>query len=461
MAEMINNRPQTWLTFPSAMGGPPERVDYAWRLSRPAVFQACLARHHGKLPRPHCDCHDQGRPLQLSIKGRTDEVEGQRRTVYHLACQKQEGPLHRPGCPFHGTSEIGQSDAARMPAIRSHEDGTVSMTVDIPFGLAKSVADAEGPREQERERGRFGSGGLQRNRLTLLGLLWAIWDRAHLSGWSPAQTKARFPRVLRQRLLTAMAGLETNGVALAQVADVVLWKADCRATALQDLAVRNSGRSRVLLIGRLSALPMPAPTPHAPDRWRMSLDGTSDVGLSVFIERGRLGNWAGRYPLAARVLGGTDRPSVGANVFVILTATMRVYAPPAGPTRVIADVQDYALMETSLQMVPVASALELRVADDLVAAGRRFSKPLRYDPDAEPVLPDFVLQDTGAAGRRTPMEVFGRTDEAYQARQAEKTAWYDLRYGRAGWWSWEPAIQPEPPPFPPAALHGQDPDARR
>lgn len=442
---MSGFRPRTWLTFPSVTGGPLERVAYEWRDTDPARFQACLARHHGKLPRPHCDCRANGRCLELSIKGRTDETGGAQRTVYHLACQAHEGPLHRPICPFHGASEGRPSDSGSRPAMRANEDGTVSVSVGVALGLTQA-SDASSDAEDVGNHRHSGAGGVRRNRLTLLGLLWAIWDRTSLAGWSSAQAKARFPRVLRQRLLATMAGFEANGVALSGAAEVILRNADCQPGLLRDLVTRNAGRSRILLIGRLTAAPSLAPTEYTPNRYRLVLEGASEIGLSVFVDGARLGNWAAMYPTAARLLDVTKGAEREAYVFVILTVTMRVFSPPSGPGRVIAEVQDFALMETSLEMVPVASAFELRVANDLVSAGRRFRKPLRYDPDAEPVHPDFVLTDTTPW---MPMEVFGRTDEGYQTRKAEKVAYYDRVYGRSGWWSWEPACQAAPPPLPP------------
>ncbi len=90
-----------------------------------------------------------------------------------------------------------------------------------------------------------------------------------------------------------------------------------------------------------------------------------------------------------------------------------------GRAIVRATMQDGALMETTADFIPVASDLERQVADHLVAEGRAFTKPLRYDADADLVLPDFVLTDTGVAAG-WPMEVFGRDDADYRARRAEK-----------------------------------------
>jgi hypothetical protein len=90
------------------------------------------------------------------------------------------------------------------------------------------------------------------------------------------------------------------------------------------------------------------------------------------------------------------------------------------------------------------------VAERLVAQGRSFTKPLRFDAGADLVLPDFILTDTPA---EVPMEVFGRSDAEYLRRKAEKGAYYDEQYGKAGWWNWDAAANgaaSSMPAFPPA-----------
>lgn len=58
------------------------------------------------------------------------------------------------------------------------------------------------------------------------------------------------------------------------------------------------------------------------------------------------------------------------------------------------------------------------------------------------------------------MEVFGRVDEAYAARRAEKARYYDEVYGQARWWSWDAVASPDRwPAFPPAlARVGEEED---
>ncbi|KPH88483.1 hypothetical protein GLUCOINTEAF2_0203824 [Komagataeibacter intermedius AF2] len=100
-------------------------------------------------------------------------------------------------------------------------------------------------------------------------------------------------------------------------------------------------------------------------------------------------------------------------------------------------------------MLPFESSHELAVADALVAAGRAFEKPLRFDAEQDLVFPDFILQDT-ARSAGYPMEVFGRMDEAYAVRRARKESYYDATFGEGGWWSWDATTGSRIPAFPPA-----------
>lgn len=106
-------------------------------------------------------------------------------------------------------------------------------------------------------------------------------------------------------------------------------------------------------------------------------------------------------------------------------------------------------------MDPDRVSYERLVAEKPVNEGRAFNKPMLYDQDEDDVFPDFVLTD--CASGEVPMEVFGRNDEEYLKRTAEKTALYDRRYGQGRWWAWDATrgsngawISPFPEPSRPA-----------
>lgn len=110
--------------------------------------------------------------------------------------------------------------------------------------------------------------------------------------------------------------------------------------------------------------------------------------------------------------------------------------PNPTPAGIRAEVVDVALMVTTAQWIPVDSGYEAAVVGSLVAEGRRFEKPMRFDAEEDRTFPDFWLKDSGDP---LPMEVWGMNEPEYLARKAQKVAYYDERYGGGTWWQWDAA----------------------
>lgn len=122
----------------------------------------------------------------------------------------------------------------------------------------------------------------------------------------------------------------------------------------------------------------------------------------------------------------------------------------------VAEVVNLALMQVTQNWIPVDSSYEQIIADKLAAERRGYMKPLRFDAGEDTIFPDFILLDTD---KNTPMEVFGRTDEAYEARKAEKVEYYKENFGSDGWWCWNAAVDTAGariPAFPPPARRSQN-----
>jgi predicted nuclease of restriction endonuclease-like RecB superfamily len=84
---------------------------------------------------------------------------------------------------------------------------------------------------------------------------------------------------------------------------------------------------------------------------------------------------------------------------------------------------DMSFMLTSRHYIPADSSHEMQMAEALVDAGRTFTKPLRYDDEAE--FPDFRLQDQES---ECVVEVWGMMGNPdYEARKAEKIKSYKSR----------------------------------
>lgn len=100
------------------------------------------------------------------------------------------------------------------------------------------------------------------------------------------------------------------------------------------------------------------------------------------------------------------------------------------------EVLDVAIQAVTSEFIPVESSHEEEVAVLLAKEKRLFEKPLRYDASKMDVFPDFILLD--CLRERYPMEVFGRSDEAYEDREADKRAYYQEHFG-GDWWCWKVA----------------------
>ncbi|WP_411547875.1 DUF1173 family protein (plasmid) [Klebsiella pneumoniae] len=95
-----------------------------------------------------------------------------------------------------------------------------------------------------------------------------------------------------------------------------------------------------------------------------------------------------------------------------------------------------ALMNVDDNWIPADSSYELTMLNYLHKHERSFIKPLRYDASNNDVFPDFCLTDIGST-ELFPIEVFGMDTASYLARKVIKESYYNERYGKDGWASWE------------------------
>ena len=154
--------------------------------------------------------------------------------------------------------------------------------------------------------------------------------------------------------------------------------------------------------------------------WRISLRNTR---TSVFADNALIGRLRRSYP----VVFSNARPD-GSRQMVLLV----VDRAPRGYLRLV----DAAALLATANFLPADSGFEVRMADALVAAGRRFVKPLRYD-HADEILPDFVLGDVDPP---VAIEVWGVTGRAlYEVNRQRKRQVYDERRATLSLLEWHVA----------------------
>lgn len=253
--------------------------------------------------------------------------------------------------------------------------------------------------------------------MTLLGLLHYLWTEAALNTWSPAMKGKRNLGVVHYHLMTVAMKVYAGRIKLAQ--NLLIGTSNdsgqqAKLNHAKALAAHQE-RRRLIVVAPL--------TTH-----REGLDGASTLPIAGFhgipyltmsdelwdTTRRRyareIGAWAGKDPVIA----------------IIQTS------PPKASSALQAEVMDLGLMWMTRDWIPVDSGFEVIVADELVAQGRRFEKPLRFDSQ-DAVFPDFWLKDRGAP---LPMEVWGMSTPEYQTRKRNKVAHYNSTYGPGNWWSW-------------------------
>lgn len=288
--------------------------------------------------------------------------------------------------------------------------------------------------------------------MSLLGLLHLLWEEGGLNAWSPEDRRRRtwWPTV-RGALDDAAAGIIAGREALSNVFATVGYR-DADGPHLFAKVARQCGQTRrIVLVGLVNQITRYQPQvadgqPPRPPRLRVVFDGVRNYGLYVSAPVEAERRLARSFPWAWKALGQDPRDRA---IRVVAVVAARIQPTRSG-THFTAWADGIALMETAPSLVPVASFHELRVLQALQHEGRRFRKPLRYDAERQVVHPDFELLDT-VDPRGTPMEVFGRDDEDYAARAAEKQQYYDAVYGIRGWWSWDATRADHWPPFPPAS----------
>ncbi|MCE2576736.1 DUF1173 family protein [Komagataeibacter sp. FNDCR2] len=438
-----------WITFGNGRKG-----RRSWDTDQEKVqhWQRLLAEAHGADTRPHCDCVHDGRHLELVVR-RGERLQGDRVVeAYHVARFPGQGALHQVTCPFHETD-------ARRNGRGGYEEGVVREMAngDLRVALRRGLRIRDGavaPPATAWAAGdpRHGAGGPPRQaRMTELGLLHLLWERAGLNTWRPdIGRRRRWWTGVRQALAGAANGVLTGrGQHLGDRLAMVGYGDHDGVALLRRTARECADTWRILLLGVVDSVSLRRGRQDT-DFVSVGFDGAAGYDLRVSMPRDWSARLARRFPMAMAALS-CPRGERPIRVVGLVTASVRI-GRDGEHVRIAAWADDMALMEVEPDtLVPVASHPELTIATALVRGRRAFIKPLRYDAHRDVVHPDFVLTDT-ADRRGAPMEVFGRDDEAYAARREEKARYYNAVYGRDHWWCWNAVAAPRAiPPFPPAA----------
>jgi hypothetical protein len=342
------------------------------------------------------------------------------------------GPEHAPDCQYYSASGASSGpDGSGAGVLDVQQDGSVKIRLEIGMAVRDTAADVKSSVDVARPNR---PGSSRQSAIKLAGLLHFLWDAATLNQWRPYWAGKRNFRQVFWRINQAADDVNTGNMKLVDQLLLPAMAHDSPEAERNRLRVARSlqEKRRMLIIAPLAS--------YSPEReQRMA----QDLAISGFhgIPKAfmRPGQW--------ELLNKRYRAAVaGWRAGQIAVVIAQIEVKERGG-RQSANIIDAALMAVTPQWIPTESSHERVIAEKLVSEGRSFNKPLRYDQVRDVVFPDFVLTD--CASGEVPMEVFGRDDEDYLKRKAEKTAYYDKQYGVGGWWCWDATKgREEIPPFP-------------
>ncbi|GAB31811.1 hypothetical protein BJI49_14125 [Acetobacter pasteurianus] len=283
--------------------------------------------------------------------------------------------------------------------------------------------------------------------MTTLGLLHLVWERAGLHYWRPQFAGHRIdPKALRRAYATSSNIKIQRGITLDQVLCPVVSNDRGILYSTQRTIKDHSEKFRLYVIGRLSS----AQADPYGKGYNIELSGVRD-GYRMFMSISQA-KWERLEKSHSRELAEFSRNEEGLSVFGLFLVTIDPIKNGKYKNFSSVQIEDAALMTTTEQLIPVESRYEAKIVELLVQEERTFIKPLRFDAARELVRPDFILTDIGKK-EGYPMEVFGRTDEKYLARKAEKESYYARVFGSDNWWSWNAADGDPIPSLPDHALN--------
>lgn len=408
----LNEKKQTY----SAAFQTNEQFQVSWQ----SVLKAAYGRAEVR-----CGCKGRG-AKRLAVK----YYEGS--GVFSLARFSLTGGQHAPDCQFYSASLFQSGlggDATGV--IGQRPDGSVNIRLEIAIRERGEVMAPAGHGKMPTDR----ASAAKQSSMKLLGLLHYLWEEAGLNQWKPAFAGKRRASLSYWWVNNAADNVWAGQVKLVDQLLLPAFAAETREAERNRarVAAALQAKHRMLLIAPLAAF-----TQERSDTMARQLKISGFHGMPIaFMQNGLWETIMRKFPIAM----GAWRSGHG-------TVAVAQIELKQGTKGLYAVVIDMALMSITAEFVPVESSYERVVAEELVAQGRSFMKPMRYDAGQHQVLPDFILTDTS---REVPLEVFGRDDAEYIQRKAEKRAYYDARYGREGWWSWDAAANAAPssvPPFP-------------
>jgi Protein of unknown function (DUF1173) len=336
------------------------------------AFRHALAGAHEAKSRPACLCRTPGVPMCIV------KASGK----FFVRCMPGTGGDHAPACDsYEPPPELSGLGQVMGSAIRDDPDaGSTALRLD--YALTRTGGrQAPVPSGVESDSVKADS-----SKLTLRGTLHYLWEQAGFNRWSPAMTGRRSWAVIRRFLLEATEGKTTKGENLADVLYVPeTFQSDRKGEIAERRLAKTSkataldgkgARRLMLVIAEVKEI--------APSRYGHKLvfkhlpDADSHFMLNEDLHQRLLR----RFEVE---LGLWDAFN---DTHLVAIATFGIGA--AG----IASIEEIALMCVTSNWIPFDDNYDKLLIEAMTAAGRRFSKGLRYNLSSQQPLACLVASDT-------------------------------------------------------------------
>lgn len=380
-------------------------------------LQDALASIHETPERPRCLCVPGGVEMYVAFHHR-----------YMAKRMPDTGSRHHPSCPSYepAPQQSGLGELIGEAVLESA--GAVELRVDFAWSRQASHG-AAGPRRSTDP----GEVKAARRRMSLRALVHFLFERAGFNRWSPAMEGKRTQAVLHKYLMRAAEQVTAKGLMLGE--RLYVPEPFQEATRLEVAERRRHRLGLLRPIDGVAPLAMVLAEFKAAEAcaggYRVWLKHMPDVPLLASAK-----TWERIARTYAPVLEARDA-DLGQRVHAVMAVLIRARR------EFTYEIDTATLMLASEQWIPIEGVHELPLLQALVAARRRFIKPLRYDARHSAVFANALLLDTGSEA--TALHVLS---PFLLAREREAKAEV-LRHAPGAWvWSTDGPMPPLP------AAHG-------
>lgn len=385
-----------------------------------------LAPHRGT-EHVRCLCKEEGIPMGVGHRRVPSEI------YYLYPLHRSDGARHAFGCPHRTEPTDSGSATVERDVIEVDAEG-----LNLHLALASYQQPWDSPPGPKGADAR-GAGAKTRGELgTLSSLLEVLWSQSELNVWRPWFADARSYPVVRNRLLGAARSIRINGYSLAERFYIPRqFREDDRELINREFAefakrLRPDGDGRLWygFVGGFVRLWDVRPSGNVGLRLRHSRD-------TFWVSRER---W---HEVRVREWRAMQTHQLDTTCPLFALAQIGWEAGERGGWY---SVREMALMTLSdvVSWIPVSSMHQRQLILALVAAGRRFRRPLSID--STELLPDAILEDRAD---RTHLEIVTlRTHHDHGTQTETKRRAYSVAH-QAVWW-WDPDSELVVPTLPPA-----------